>query len=412
MKKTRGSLTTRQYLVPFILITTLFFLWGFARAILDVLNKHFQNTLDISITQSALIQVTTYFGYFLMAIPAGVFINRHGYRRGVVFGLLLFAFGALAFIPAEAAGFYAYLAGLFVIGCGLTFLETAANPYSTELGPRETASSRLNLSQTFNGMGCFMATLIVGQFLFARDDGGENGSVVVPYAVMGVIVLVIALVFSRVDLPEISHADDAADAPAGEKGRGVAAVMKNRLFVFGLMALLAYEVAEISINSYFVNFVTAEGWMSDLGASRIISLALVIFMVGRFIGSWVMRFVRAEVMLAWCAAGTVACMLIVLMDLGRVAVVALVMNYLFEAIMFPTIFSLAVRDLGGLTKSASSLLMMTPIGGCAFLLMGYIADSTNSVLPFVLPLAGYIVVMLYALKMVGKRSTGQAANSR
>ena len=178
MKKTRGSLTTRQYLVPFILITTLFFLWGFARAILDVLNKHFQNTLDISITQSALIQVTTYFGYFLMAIPAGVFINRHGYRRGVVFGLLLFAFGALAFIPAEAVGFYAYLAGLFVIGCGLTFLETAANPYSTELGPRETASSRLNLSQTFNGMGCFMATLIVGQFLFARDDGGENGNVV------------------------------------------------------------------------------------------------------------------------------------------------------------------------------------------------------------------------------------------
>ena len=412
MKKSKGSLTTRQYLVPFILITTLFFLWGFARAILDVLNKHFQNTLDISITQSSLIQVTTYFGYFLMAIPAGVFINRHGYRRGVVFGLLLFAFGSLAFIPAEAAGFYAYLAGLFVIGCGLTFLETAANPYSTELGPRETASSRLNLSQTFNGMGCFMATLIVGQFLFARDDGGENGSVVVPYAVMGVIVLAIALVFSRVDLPEISHADDAADATAEEKGRGVAAVMKNHLFAFGLMALLAYEVAEISINSYFVNFVTAEGWMSDLGASRIISLALVIFMVGRFIGSWVMRFVRAEVMLAWCAAGTVACMLIVLMDLGRVAVVVLVMNYLFEAIMFPTIFSLAVRDLGSLTKSASSLLMMTPIGGCAFLLMGYIADSTNSVLPFVLPLAGYIVVMLYALKMVGKRSTGQAANSR
>ena len=400
MKKSRSSLTTRQYLVPFVLITTLFFLWGFARAILDVLNKHFQNTLDISITQSALIQVTTYFGYFLMAIPAGMFINRHGYRRGVVFGLLLFAVGALSFIPAEGFGFYGFLVGLFVIGCGLTFLETAANPYSTELGPKETASSRLNLSQTFNGMGCFMATLLVGQFLFSGEGGGESGSVVVPYAVMGIVVLIIAAVFSRVQLPEISHDDESAQERKDAVSGGVAALLRNRLFLFGLLALLAYEVAEISINSYFVNFVTSEGWMSDLDASRIISLALVIFMVGRFVGSWVMRYMRAEALLAWCAAGTVACMMIVLLDVGRISVVALVMNYLFEAIMFPTIFSLAVRDLGNLTKSASSLLMMTPIGGCAFLLMGYMADHSNSVLPFVLPLVGYAVVLAYALRMV------------
>ncbi|MBQ6186921.1 MAG: MFS transporter [Prevotella sp.] len=400
MKKSRGSLTTRQYLVPFVLITTLFFLWGFARAILDVLNKHFQNTLDISITQSALIQVTTYFGYFLMAIPAGIFINRHGYRRGVVFGLLLFAVGALSFIPAEGFGFYGFLIGLFIIGCGLTFLETAANPYSTELGPRETASSRLNLSQTFNGMGCFMATLLVGQFLFAKDDSGNGGSVVVPYVVMGVVVLIIALVFSRVQLPEISHDEDTAPDDSEGKSGGVKAVLKNHLFVFGLLALLAYEVAEISINSYFVNFVTSEGWMNDLSASRIISLALVIFMVGRFIGSWMMRYMRAETLLAWSAVGTVMCMIVVLMDFGRISVAALVMNYLFEAIMFPTIFSLAVRDLGSLTKSASSLMMMTPIGGCGFLLMGYIADNTNSVLPFILPLVGYVIVMLYAFTMV------------
>ena len=400
MKKSRGSLTTRQYLVPFVLITTLFFLWGFARAILDVLNKHFQNTLDISITQSALIQVTTYFGYFLMAIPAGLFINRHGYRRGVVFGLLLFAVGALSFIPAEGFGFYGFLIGLFVIGCGLTFLETAANPYSTELGPKETASSRLNLSQTFNGMGCFMATLIVGQFLFSSDEGGERGNVVVPYVVMGIIVLVIAAVFSKVQLPEISHDDESAKELSNAENGGVMALLRNRLFVFGLLALLAYEVAEISINSYFVNFVTSEGWMNDLDASRIISLALVIFMVGRFIGSWIMRYMRAEALLAWCAIGTVVCMLIVLLDFGRISVVALVLNYLFEAIMFPTIFSLAVRDLCNLTKSAASLLMMTPIGGCAFLLMGYIADHTGSTLPFILPLAGYIVVMLYAFTTV------------
>ena len=312
----------------------------------------------------------------------------------------MFAAGALSFIPAEGAGFFAYLAGLFVIGCGLTFLETAANPYSTELGPRETASSRLNLSQTFNGMGCFMATLLVGQFLFAKDDSGNGGSVVVPYVVMGVVVLIIALVFSRVQLPEISHDEDTAPDDSEGKSGGVKAVLKNHLFVFGLLALLAYEVAEISINSYFVNFVTSEGWMNDLSASRIISLALVIFMVGRFIGSWMMRYMRAETLLAWSAVGTVMCMIVVLMDFGRISVAALVMNYLFEAIMFPTIFSLAVRDLGSLTKSASSLMMMTPIGGCGFLLMGYIADNTNSVLPFILPLVGYVIVMLYAFTMV------------
>lgn len=166
-----------NYLVPFILITTLFFLWGFARAILDVLNKHFQNELNISITESSLIQVTTYVGYFLMAIPAGLFINRFGYRRGVVFGLILFGIGSLLFVPAtEAATFYAFLFALFIIGCGLTFLETAANPYVTELGARETASSRLNLSQSFNGMGCLFATFAVGQFLFQNSgDGLEKG---------------------------------------------------------------------------------------------------------------------------------------------------------------------------------------------------------------------------------------------
>jgi len=390
----KAKLTDKQYVVPFVLITTLFFLWGFARAILDVLNKHFQDELHISITQSSLIQVTTYFGYFLMAIPAGIFINRYGYRRGVVFGLSLFGLGSLAFIPATS--FNGFLLALFVIGCGLTFLETAANPYVTELGAKETASSRLNLSQTFNGMGCFMATLLVGQFLFSNEGGGADVSV--PYGIMGVLVLLIAVVFTRVNLPEITKADDKTEqvkAPLRQ-------VLKNRWFVFGLLALLAYEVAEISINSYFVNFVTGTGWMNKLDASRVVSLALVIFMVGRFIGSWVMRTVRAEVMLLACATGTVVCMLLTMLNLGTVSLVALIANYLFEAIMFPTIFSLAVRDLGALTKSASSLLMMTPIGGCGFMLMGLMADNTNPFIPFIIPLLGFGVVLAYAAKMVRK----------
>lgn len=385
----------RNYLVPFVLVTSLFFLWGFARAILDVLNKHFQNALHISITHSALIQVTTYLGYFLMAIPAGIFINRYGYRRGVVFGLMLFGVGSLLFIPGASVGsFYAFLACLFIIGCGLVFLETAANPYVTELGSKETATSRLNLSQSFNGLGGIFATFCIGQFLFNNTE--EGGNVVVPYTILGVLVLAIAVVFSRVNLPEISHEQTSEDKERGSNIRKL--FTHHKMFVFGLFALLSYEVAEISINSYFINFVTGMHWMSDRTASLVLTGALAFFMVGRFLGSWVMRHVAATTMLLVCAVGCVVCNVLVLSCLGKVSLVALLCNYLFEAIMFPTIFSIALVGLGNLTKSASSLLMMTPIGGCGFLLMGLIADRTHVVMPFVVPLAGFVVVLAYAVR--------------
>lgn len=404
MKTNRPTLTDKKYLVPFILITSLFFLWGFARAILDVLNKHFQNSLDISLTQSSLIQVTTYLGYFLMAIPAGWFINRQGYRRGVVFGLALFAFGALLFIPgAEIGTFYAYLGPLFIIGCGLVFLETAANPYAAELGDKETASSRLNFSQSFNGLGCLFATYAVGQFLF--DGSSDGGNVVVPYAVLGVLVMCIAVVFSRVDLPEIKHEETEEDHI--QDTRIMKLFKRHPMFVFGLFALLAYEIAEISINSYFINFVTGQGWMDDNTASIVLTVALGFFMVGRFLGSWIMRKVRAELMLLYCGIGSVVCIGLVLLDLGKCSMIALVCNYLFEAIMFPTIFTLALQGLGNLTKSASSLLMMTPIGGCFFLLMGYVADQTNLVLPFMIPFIGYFVVLLFASELTRKHKQGE-----
>ena len=389
------SVSDKKYLVPFILITSLFFLWGFARAILDVLNKHFQNALHISITQSAMIQVTTYLGYFLMAIPAGIFINKYGYRRGVVFGLLLFGLGAVFFIPGALIGsFSAFLFCLFVIGCGLVFLETAANPYVTELGARETATSRLNLSQSFNGLGSIFATFCIGQFLF--NDTQQGGNVVIPYAILGILVLAIAVVFSRVDLPEIQHQQTTEDKA---KGSNIAKLFANhRMFVFGLFALLSYEVAEISINSYFINFVTGMHWMSDRTASLVLTLALAFFMVGRFLGSWIMRHIKATTMLLICAVGSVVCIGLVLCDLGIISLVALVGNYLFEAIMFPTIFSIALTGLGNLTKSASSLLMMTPIGGCGFLLMGMIADTTHVTLPFVVPFVGFLIVLAYAVR--------------
>ncbi len=399
-KMSNHKLTTKQYVVPFILVTSLFFLWGFARAILDVLNKHFQNELHITITQSSLIQVTTYLGYFLMAIPAGLFINRYGYRRGVVFGLLLFGMGALLFIPGTEAGtFYAFLGALFVIGCGLTFLETAANPYVTELGDKETSTSRLNFSQSFNGLGCLFATFAVGQFLFR--DSTDSGNVAIPYTILGLLVLVIAIVFSKVNLPEIKH-NDGGDEKAKYGREPLLKIWKHRVFVYGLIALLAYEVAEISINSYFINFVTGQGWMTDRTASMVLTAALAFFMVGRFGGSWIMRKIPAERMLLICGVGCVVSTMIVLLDIGKFSLVGLLCIYLFEAIMFPTIFSLAVSDLGSLTKSASSVLMMTPVGGCGFLLMGIIADATNLVIPFIIPLLGFIVVSLYGFGLSNK----------
>ncbi len=399
MQKEQTRLTERRFLLPFVLITALFFLWGFARAILDVLNKHLQNEMDISITQSSLIQVTTFLGYFLMAIPAGLFINKKGYRRGLVLGLLLFAAGSLLFIPGAWMGsFQAFLFALFIIGCGLVFLETAANPYVTELGPKSTATSRLNLSQSFNGLGCLFATFVVGQFFFRND--GEAGNVALPYTVLGVIVLLIAFVFSRMELPEIVHDED--ESPAGGL-RNLPKLFRRPLFVFGLAALLSYEVAEISINSYFINFVTGMGWMDDNLASMVLTCALALFMMGRFLGSWVMKTIRPERVLLLCAVGTATCMAFVLSDLGRLSMIALIAVYLFEAIMFPTIFSLTLKGLGNLTKSAASLLMMTPVGGCGFLLMGWMADSGNLLLPFLIPLLGFLVVMAYAVRITRER---------
>ena len=396
-QKKAHTLVKKEYLLPFVLVTSLFFMWGFARAILDVLNKHFQEAMDISLAHSAMIQVMFYLGYFIMAIPAGLFIARNGYRKGVVFGLLLFGIGSLLFIPGEYyMSFNFFLFSLFVIACGLVVLETAANPYMTELGDRETAASRLNLAQSFNGLGCACAPLLVGMMLFSE---GQEANLSFPYMVMGIVVLVVALIFSRVNLPEIVHQkDDVQEAATGSK-KGI---WSHKLFVFGVLTLFCYEIAEISINSFFINFVVDDGWMNALDAAKLLSIAgLGLFMCGRFAGSWIMRYVRAEKFLLICAVGTVVSTALVVMNLGMVSFVSLILIYLFEAIMFPTIFAISLRGLGDYTKRASSYLMMTPIGGAVGpLMMGYVGDMTSMSFSFIVPLISYAVVLLYALKVV------------
>ncbi len=397
MGKKHIPLVDRTYLLPFILIISLFFLWGFAHAILDVLNKHFQEMLDITKAHSAMVQAMMYMGYFTMAIPAGLFITRFGYRKGVVLGLLLYGTGSFLFIPGQwLASFNAFLIALYVIGCGLTFLETAANPYVTELGSKETAASRLNFAQSFNGLGCICAPLLTGLLLFHNDSQTGSGNIAVPYVCIGIIVLIVAFVFSRVKLPEIEHAENVEPIKEGKS------LWTHWFFIFGLIALLAYEIAEISINSFFINYVVEQNWMNARNASLVLSFGgLSLFMAGRFIGSWIMRCIRAEVLLFICASGTVMTTLVVLFDIGIVSLVALLCGYVFESIMFPTIFALSLRNLGNHTKRASSFLMMSPVGGVIGpLLMGYIADCTTMVSAFIVPGIAFVVVWLYARKML------------
>lgn len=391
MERQRYALVKRDYLVPFVLVTSLFFLWGFAHAILDVLNKHFQEVMDITRTHSAMVQVMFYLGYFVMAIPAGLFITKYGYRRGVVFGLLLYGIGSLMFIPGEYwMSFDFFLFSLFVIACGLVFLETAANPYMTELGDRETAASRLNLAQSFNGLGCICGPLVGGLLLFS--EGGES-NISYPYMLMGVVVLGVALIFSRIKLPEIVHAEDMSGEVASKRG-----LWSHKLFVFGVVALFSYEIAEISINSFFINYVVDDGWLNARDASVVLSFGgLGLFMCGRFVGSWIMQHIRAERVLLCCAIGTVLATFLIVCNWGIVSLVSLFLVYVFEAIMFPTIFAISLKGLGIHTKRASSFLMMSPVGGAIGpVLMGYVADNSNMSLSFIVPFVSFCVVLFYA----------------
>lgn len=381
----------RSFLVPFILITSLFFLWGVAHSILDVLNKHFQDTMEITRTRSALIQAVVYGGYFVMALPAGRIIRRFGYRTGVLTGLVLYGIGALLFIPGgRIQSFEFFLLALFVIGCGLTCLETASNPYVTVLGEPEGSERRINLAQSFNGLGWICGPLAGGFFLFA---GG--GDVTTPYAVLGTLVLLIAVIFSRVKLPEIGQ-------EAEEKGTqgNDTSLWKTASFTVGLLSLFLYVAAQTGINSFFINYATENAGITAQKASVWLSFGgMGLFMAGRMGGSWIMRFVKGETVLAVCAAGALICMAAVILLPGTIGGYFLLLCFLCESIMFPTIFSLSLRHVGTHTKQASSYLIMSIVGGAiAPILMGLIADYISLGLGFIVPLVCFAEILWFGIK--------------
>lgn len=385
----------RNYATVFALVASLFFLWGFAHSILDVLNKHFQDVLVISKARSALVQAMVYGGYFLMAIPAGRIIRKWGYRTGIVTGLLLYGIGALLFIPGgRLMSFPFFLLCLFIIGCGLTCLETSANPYVTVLGEKRSAAGRLNLAQALNGFGWVVGPM-AGGLLILREGGGD---ISLPYAVIGCIVIILGVVFSRLHLPSPDEQMEKGNDPMAAKALATP-VWRIRTFRYGVVSLLLYVSAQTGINSFFINYVLeADALINPSTAAMMLSIGgMGLFMLGRLLGSFILKAVAPARLMAICSIGATLCMVLTILLHDTAGIVFLCLTYLFESVMFPTIFSMALVDVTGCnTKTASSYLVMSIVGGAiAPVLMGLLGEN-NMALGFLIPLVCFIGIMFYA----------------
>ena len=389
----------KSYLVPFILITSLFLLWGFAHGLLDVLNKHFQGVFTMTKAESGLVQFSTYIAYFLMALPAGAFMKRYGYRKGIIMGLLLFAIGAFGFIPAAFLhSATPFLIALFVIACGLCILETAANPYSTILGPSASAAQRLNLSQSFNGLGWILGPLVGGLLIFGASEG-DSMALTKPYILVGGIVLIVALLFFFTKLPEIKPEEE-EEVTAIVEEKPAASLWKRRQFVRSVVAQFCYCAAQTGIFGFFINYVTEmDPGISNLRASRILAFGgMALFMIGRLSGSFTMKWLAPGRLLTWYSLLSAVCMALVVASVGTLSLYALYLSFFFMSIMFPTIFALGLEGMGVYTKKASSYIVMGVAGG-AFspMLMGYIGEE-NMALGFIVPLIAFLYILYFAIK--------------
>jgi FHS family L-fucose permease-like MFS transporter len=387
-----------KYLLPFILVTSLFFLWGMAYGLLDVLNKHFQETLNITKSRSTLLQGAYFGAYFLVALPAGLFMNKYGYKKGIIAGLLLYAFGAFLFYPAAGmADFNFFLLALFILAAGLTCLETAANPYVTVLGEPKTSEFRLNLSQCFNGVGSFLGPLIAAELFFGGSNGGDGNldSVKLVYIVIGAVVLTVAGLFVRTKLPEIRESEVVSSAMLDKKP-----LFKHSNFTGAIVAQFFYVAAQVGVAALFINYCTERGiGIDNAKAAKLLSVSLVLFTTGRFAGTALMRKISPNILLAVYAVINIAlCAMIIRAD-GWASVYALMAVFFFESIMFPTIFALGVKDLGHHTKKASSFIIMSIVGGALMpFVMGTLADTRTTAFAYIIPLLCFLVVGWYGWK--------------
>ncbi len=405
------SMNSAQNRFAISIITVLFFLWGFVLNLNPILIPHLKKACQLSDAQSALIDSASYIAYFVVALPAGLFVRRYSYKAGITLGLLLFAFGTFLFYPAAEQRLYSlFLLALFVIASGLTLLETSANPYMLVLGPAESATQRLNFAQSFNGLAAFLAPLLGGMFILsgrtlsANEQQGmspeqldtylqaEASSVQLPFLIIGMIVLVVAILIIATRLPAIQEDDTPAQASGGS-------MLSQKNLWLGVTAQFFYVGAQVCVSSFFIRFVNQVAGIGEKTAAFLLSGALLGFMIGRFLGTFLMRFIAPPRLLALYSVVNVVLLIVAVLSRGMIPVYALIGVEFFMSIRFPTIFALSIRDLGANTKVGSSFVIMAIVGGAVFpVIMGNVSDLSTMQNAYLVPASCFLPILYFAVK--------------
>jgi FHS family L-fucose permease-like MFS transporter len=427
-KTTIKSSETSSYTIPLILVTSLFFLWGLANSLNGTLVKQFQTALDLQRWQANIVETAFYFGYFAMALPAGYVMKKMGYKAGIMVGLILYAAGAFLFYPAAEVRVYSFfLAALFLIASGIAFLETAANLYVTVLGDPEKGDFRLNLAQSFNGMSIILGPIIGGLFIFSEKEysremiqalpaveaeairASQATSVQMPYLIIGVVVALVALLFVFTKMPELKSSSESTSNVT------IGSLLKRRHLVLGIIAQFLNLGAQVSLWGNFVDLkldlATNDNlWivekiyqLSDTMsptqiASYHASFAFILFLLGRFLGTYLMNKIASNKVLGIYAIGSVISVIIAMFGGGLAALTALIAVYFFQSIMFPTIFALSCKGLGDGSKLASSLLIMSIVGGAVIPPLTASLFKISTVAALSIPLLCFIYIIFYAYK--------------
>jgi len=387
-----------QYRFALMSLTTLFFMWGFITCLNDILIPYLKGAFALSYTQAMLIQFCFFGAYFIVSVPAGSLVAKVGFKKGIVIGLTIAALGCLLFYPASVVKVYAlFLVALFVLASGITILQVSANPYVSVLGPVETASSRLTMTQAFNSLGTTIAPFFGAYLLFA--GGAEHtaastdaDAVQVPYLILAAALLLLAGIFAKLKLPELGKVQTTDVSNR--------AVLQHRHLTLGAIAIFVYVGAEVAIGSFLVNFLNEPSiaGLTEAQASKYIAYYWGGAMVGRFIGALVMQKIAAGKVLCFNAVAAVVLLFITINFSGDIAMWAVLAIGLFNSIMFPTIFSLAIKDLGDHTSKGSGILCLAIVGGAIIpLVQGALADTVGVQLAFALPIICYVYIAYYGL---------------
>ncbi|MEA5404038.1 L-fucose:H+ symporter permease [Arcicella sp. DC2W] len=398
------KLTEKQYLVTFVFVTSLFMLWGIAHSMSDVLNKHFQNVLNVSKSQSGLIQLSVFGAYAVMSIPAGIFMKKFGYKNGVLFGLSLFAIGTFLFVPAaNATSFTMFRLALFILGCGMATLETVAHPFVASLGNQQTSDQRINFSQSFNAVGTIIGPAIGSYFLLSGNAEHSNDldSVKTLYTAIGSVIACIAIAFSFVKVPAFTDAHEILEDDVKNPSFNTSekTLWQNRHFVWAVIAQFFNVGAQAGTWSYFINYGHEVMGFTDATAGNYMIIFMAMMALGRFVGTYLMKFIQPNILLSFFSLGSIISCLIVAQAWGWTSYIALMFINFFFSIIFPTIFSLGLKSLGKHTQQASSFISMGVVGGAFFpLLMGLVANQ-NVAHAYYLPILCYVIIFLFAFKM-------------